>query len=168
MIGLLPPILGFLQRWTILDKVCRGVPLTWPPLTRTIVTDASLIGWGAHLDSLKVQGLWSEWEASLYISVLELHAIYDACQTCQDQGCSISHTLWQYHHDVLREQVRGAHSKMLCQEAISLWHFFIQQNIRLGWSLGFQNQLMNNLSRNFSLIQELSLKPRFLQSVFDA
>lgn len=51
---------------------------------RTIVNNASLTGWGAHLELLKLQGLELEKGGSLHINVLEICAIYSACKTFQD------------------------------------------------------------------------------------
>lgn len=61
--GPLPlPILHSLRWLTTEDNVCKGIPFRQSPLTRTIVTDASLLGWGVNLGLLKVQGC--DWNRS--------------------------------------------------------------------------------------------------------
>ena len=44
----------------------------------TLVTDASKLGWGAHIDGDITQGLWNIEESLLHINELELKAIYFA------------------------------------------------------------------------------------------
>lgn len=54
-------------------------------------TNASLLGWGAHLGLLRVERLWSESEVLLHIKVLELWAIHNACRAFQTLGGSHIH-----------------------------------------------------------------------------
>lgn len=46
----------------------------------SLVSDASALGWGAHLESLRIQGLWSQEKLFLHISVRELRAVCLASQ----------------------------------------------------------------------------------------
>jgi len=52
-----------------------GVPLVPPPVDIHMFTDASERGWGAHVDSARYQGMWSEEESRLHINILELRAV---------------------------------------------------------------------------------------------
>ena len=42
----------------------------------SITTDASLLGWGAVYDQIKIQGRWNKEEQDLHITILELLAIF--------------------------------------------------------------------------------------------
>ena len=61
--------------WTDRPWLSAGVPLRPPPPTLTVATDASLVGWGAHMGDHLLSGRWSPTERQLHISVLELRAI---------------------------------------------------------------------------------------------
>lgn len=50
-----------------------------PSPARTVVTDASALGWGAQLGTLKVQSFWTEQETFFHFNVLEFQAIYNVC-----------------------------------------------------------------------------------------
>lgn len=76
--SLLQLVLDSWQWWTPPENICQSIPFIWPMPNRSVVTDASLLGLGAHLGSLKVQ-CWLEQETSLHINVLDhlwLWAIY--------------------------------------------------------------------------------------------
>ena len=72
-----------LQPW--LDRHWLGarVALRSPPPTLTIATDASLVGWGAHIGDRLLAGRWTPPETALHISVLELRAIRRALEELQ-------------------------------------------------------------------------------------
>ena len=55
-----------------------GIPLKIDPPSHTIFTDASLSGWGAHVEpeGLLFHGLWMEDQSRLHINVLEMKAIF--------------------------------------------------------------------------------------------
>ena len=53
----------------------------WPPDPNiTVVTDASMSGWGAHCEDKTAQGVWSLQETSLHINVLEMKTVLLALQ----------------------------------------------------------------------------------------
>ena len=80
----LVPLDGWLeettQQW--LDQVwlSQGVPIHLPDGELDLYTDASHIGWGAHVDSLVASGQWSPTEAQWHINLLELEAVARALQ----------------------------------------------------------------------------------------
>lgn len=81
----------------------------------TITTDASLYGWGAHLDSQVAQGRWSPVEAHSNINFLELRAIQHFHQAVG--GC---HVLILTDNIMVKAHVNrqgGTRSKHLMQEA---------------------------------------------------
>nr|XP_025040076.1 uncharacterized protein LOC112545658 [Pelodiscus sinensis] len=61
-----------LLRWTNHNNMLSGVPFHAPQPSQEITTDASLIGWGAHMGTKTVQGRWSTTEMMLHINLLEL------------------------------------------------------------------------------------------------
>jgi len=61
--------------WTIPANVCGGVPLAEGLATLQVFTDASLEGWGGHLNFQTVRGIWDIQERNLHINVLEMLAV---------------------------------------------------------------------------------------------
>ncbi|KAM7164069.1 uncharacterized protein RBU57_008131 [Macrochelys suwanniensis] len=72
--------LDSLQWWLDPLIVGAGVPFQSPHPSLTLVTDASALGWGAHLGDLTMQGMWQHHELDLHINIKELRAIRLACQ----------------------------------------------------------------------------------------
>ena len=62
-------------QWLNRDFLFTVVPLCRPQPTLFIFTDASLVGWGAHLGDLSASGLWSAYWQTQHINVLELRAV---------------------------------------------------------------------------------------------
>ncbi|XP_065448331.1 uncharacterized protein LOC135983026 [Chrysemys picta bellii] len=75
------PVLGSLQWWLNPHAVCTGILFTKPQPFLSLVTDTSALGWGAHLEELRIQGLWSQVELLLLINIRELRVVRLACQT---------------------------------------------------------------------------------------
>ena len=71
--------------WTDCQWLSASVPLRTPLPSLTVATDASLVGWGAHMDDQLLSGRWSPLEAKLHISVLEIRAVHRALEGLQDQ-----------------------------------------------------------------------------------
>ena len=71
-------ILQHLRWWLQEDLYHQGIPLKIDPPSFTIFTDASLSGWGAHVepDGLLFHGVWTEDQSRLHINVLEMKAIF--------------------------------------------------------------------------------------------
>ena len=76
-IGMTPKILQHLKWWLQEDLYPQGIPLKIDPPSQTIFTDASLSGWGAHVEpeGLPFHGVWTEDQSRLHINVLEMKAI---------------------------------------------------------------------------------------------
>ncbi|XP_050825375.1 uncharacterized protein LOC127058925 [Gopherus flavomarginatus] len=135
----------------------------------SLTTDASDLGWGAHLGTLRTQGLWSQEEVGLHINMRELRAVRLACQTfChQLQGRCVAvftdNTTTMYY---INKQ-GGIRSSPLCHEAMRLWDFCVAHSIHLTASFlpGVRNTLADRLSRSF-LSHEWSLRPDVALSVF--
>lgn len=45
-----------LDWWKIKSNFFKGLPLKEQPVSQTLVTDASMTGWGAHLGQIQVSG----------------------------------------------------------------------------------------------------------------
>ncbi|KAM7175694.1 uncharacterized protein RBU57_001734 [Macrochelys suwanniensis] len=68
-------VLTSLQWWTVPANVLQGIPFREPPPLLDLVSDASDLGWGAHVGNSQTQGLWLAAELSLHINVNKLRAV---------------------------------------------------------------------------------------------
>lgn len=108
-------------------------PFVTPKPTMVLVSDASDLGYGAQLGTLKTQRLWSWEELALHINVRDLKAIHLACGVFLPQ---LSHQVVQVLMDNTVSMFHvnrqgGAWSSALCQEALWLWEFCIQHAIHV-------------------------------------
>ena len=111
--------------WLNEDNLRLGIPLTSPTPDILMFSDASLQGWGAHLEELQVAGLWSPEETSqhincLHINCLELKAVWLGLKHFQkiltgknvvsmcDNATVVAHI----------QNQGGTKSKNLCQQTI--------------------------------------------------
>lgn len=69
-----PGVKDSLTRWTLDHNLLQGRVSQDPAPSKVLTTDASLMGWGAHLDGMTVYGLWTaDVDTPLpHINVLEL------------------------------------------------------------------------------------------------
>ena len=77
-IGMTMEILQHLKWWLQEDLYHQGIPLRIDAPSHTIFTDASLSGWGAHVEpeGLLFHRVWTEDQSRLHINVLEMKAIF--------------------------------------------------------------------------------------------
>lgn len=154
--------LDSLRWWLNPRMVGAGVPFHPPQPTLTLVTDASALGWGAHLGGLSMQGIWNESELLLHINIRELRAIHLACQAFLPhlRGHCVAVLTDNTTAMFYLNKQGGAQSLPLCQEALLLWDFCLAHSINLQASYlpGVQNVLADSLSRRF-LIHEWSIRP---------
>jgi hypothetical protein len=61
--------------WLNRDWLLAGVPIMPPPPQRDLFTDASMMGWGAHMDDCSAHGVWSQTQCQWHINCLELEAV---------------------------------------------------------------------------------------------
>lgn len=61
-----------LDRWKIKNNFFKGLPLKEKPVSETLVTDASMTGWGAHLGHMQVLGVRSRDPTFRHINYLEM------------------------------------------------------------------------------------------------
>ena len=81
-------ILYHLKWWLQEDRYHQGIPLKIDPPSHTIFTDASLSGWGAHVEpeGLLFHGLWTEDQSRLHINVLRDESNFSLSITSSSQG----------------------------------------------------------------------------------
>ena len=143
------------------------------PPSHTIFTDASLAGWGSHLEpeGLLFHGTWTETQSHLNINVLEMLAITlslkSALQTIQNSTVLVSTdntTVVSY----LKRQ-GGTHSPELCLEAWNLLNWCSQHKIQLlvKHIPGRFNTLADRLSRvNKPITTEWALNQEIANAIF--
>ena len=66
--------------WRNEANLVHVMAYTPPPTVATVVTDASTLGWGAHLEDLEIRGLWSSEEQVFHINLLEPRVIHLALE----------------------------------------------------------------------------------------
>lgn len=90
--------------WLKKPHIMQGVPLHQDTATQSLVTDASLQGWGAHMGPLQIQGLWSDSEKNYHINLLERGSSSPQVPVSFVQVLFHSSTDGQFNDDVLLEQ----------------------------------------------------------------
>ena len=73
-----------LKWWLKEDNALTGQPLHTIKHALQIFTDASIEGWGAHLNEHTARGTWSLPGSKLHITYLELKAVFLALKEFQD------------------------------------------------------------------------------------
>ena len=157
--------------WVDPDHLLIGVPLTQSPPDMLLFTDASLKGWGAHLDDLQAAGLWTPSERDLHINMLELKAVWLGLKAFQDyvQGktvvsmCDNSTVVSHIRHQ------GGTKSWSLCQRTLQLlqWAHSRQINLRAQYLPGRLNVLADQLSRHKQVLpSEWSLHPEICRKLW--
>ena len=93
ILGLDQKFVYHLKWWMNPNVYTKGVPLQEPKQDFQIFTDASHVGWGAHIEPLGLltQRLWSEEDKILHINNLEMKAVFLAIQhwSRQINGCCV-------------------------------------------------------------------------------
>lgn len=181
--------LSFLSRGLSYDDIvtvssCARVDLNWwidcgselPPRTLSpfsaslsLVSDASLTGWGAwSSEGENVFGNWSLKESACHINELELKAVLFAFQCLYRNTYNTSILIRSDNTTVVAyiNKQGGTTSKVLCDLAIELWKFCIHRNLCISAShiSGVSNDRADELSRRSSSEHSYFL----LQDVFDS
>ena len=164
-------ILQHLKWWLQEDLYLQGIPMKIDPPSHTIFTDASLSGWGAHVEpeGLLFHGLWTEDQSRLHINVLEMKAIFlsltRAVHKVKNSTVLVSRdntTVVAY----IRHQ-GGTHSTDLSEEVLNILNLCLAHNIQLlaKHIPGRFNTLADRMSRmdkpistEWSLNQEIANK----------
>lgn len=167
-IPLSPSVIPHLLRWTSEKFLTQGNSFAPPPPEIALYTDASLSGWGAHLDHHQASGIWSLPPSSLpHINILELKAVALAleafCSQVQGQRVRVftdNSTVVAY----VNHQ-GGVKSPSLCQETLRLWEWCIAHKVFLIATHipGTTNLIADALSRGSPIPSEWQLDPRIFR-----
>ena len=157
------------QWWLQEDRYHQGIPLRIDPPSHTIFTDASLSGWGAHVEpeGLLFHGVWTEDQSRLHINVLEMKAIFLSLAVHKVKNSTVlvstdNTTMVAY----IRRQ-GGTHSTVLSEEVWNVLNLCLAHNIQLlaKHIPGRFNTLADRMSRidkpistEWSLNQEIANK----------
>ena len=146
-------IKSHLEWWNSRERFAQGVLLKPPLPSHTLFTDASLSGWGAHLEpeGLLFHGVWSLDQSALHINVLEMKAILLALKQCHQHVNNTTVMIATDNSSVvayLRKQ-GGTHSPSLCMEVWETLRWCDKRNINLlvRHVPGKSNILADRLSR---------------------
>ena len=170
-IGLTTEILQHLKWWLQEDLYHQGIPLRIDPPSHTIFTDASLSGWGAHVEpeGLLFHGLWTEDQSRLHINVLEMKAIFLSLSQVVHKVKN-STVLISTDNTTVVAYIRhqgGTHSTELSEEVWNVLNLCLAHNIQLlaKHIPGRFNTLADRMSRvdkpistEWSLNQEIANK----------
>ena len=134
-IGMTTKILQHLKWWLQVDLYRHGIPMKIDPPSHTIFTDASLSGWGAHVEpeGLLFRGLWTEDQSRLHINVLEMKAIFLSL-TRAAHRVKNSTVLVSKDNTTVVAYIRhqgGTHSTDLSEEVWSNLNLCLAHNIQL-------------------------------------
>ena len=170
-IGITTKILQHLKWWLQEDLYRHGIPMKIDPPSHTIFTDASLSGWGAHVEpeGLLFHGLWTEDQSRLHINVLEMKAIFLSL-TRAVHKVKNSTVLVSTDNTTVVAYIRhqgGTHSTVLSEEVWNILNLCLAHNIQLlaKHIPGRFNTLADRMSRidkristEWSLNQEIANK----------
>ena len=150
-VAITPPVLRDLLWWEDPRSLTSGVPFHEPVPEALLFTDASNIGWGAHLQDFQASGLWDRSESLLHINHKELVAVQRGLQAflAHLEGLCV-----QVHSDnstvvsYIAKQ-GGTHSRSLCDRTLDLLRWARQHRITLSARFlpGSRNVIADQLSR---------------------
>lgn len=159
-----------IQKWISPLTLFQGKRTVSPLPSVTIVTDASQMGWGAHLGTTKIAGSWGEGDTKLHINILEMKAVQIALikfrQLITNQCVLIksdNSTVVSY---INRQG--GTKSQNLCQLSIEILEWCVKYNITLKACHipGKDNYIADFLSRGSYLPTEWQLHKNVVKKIF--
>ena len=173
LVPIRPPLLPHLRWWLVEDRLSAGVPIVPPVPTISLITDASNLGWGAHLEplGLTASGIWSTRDRLLHINNLELKAVTLAVsqfsQNIKDHCVLLSTDNTTVVSYVLKQG--GTHSLSLFRETLELFQRCQSLNVRLlaKHLPGRLNVLADSLSRRHQILpSEWTLQQEVVNLIF--
>lgn len=147
-----------LLRWKDTSWLSSGVPLQRQQPALTLVTDASRVGWGAHIlpSFEEVRGDWSEEDTNHQINWLELKAVLLVIRHWQQrlQGKTVLVLTDNTAAEAYLNKQGGTRSPQLCELAVELFMFAQsrQIDIRARHIPGRLNVVADTLSRKTQII----------------
>ena len=169
------PLKGWFQQaiaqWMQIEWLQQGVPIAFPVAQVDLYTDASMIGWGAHVADLTASGIWPQEMTKRHINFLEMMAVSNAVRAFLKFLTGKSVLLCTDNTTVACYVNRGggSHSPTLLREAESLLLLCQSNNIALKARhvAGKINILADFLSRPGMILQtEWTLAHSVLQPVW--
>ena len=160
-----------LSTWTNVSWLTTGVPIRPVPPSISLCTDASGLGWGAHLlPSFQVtQGVWGPTESLLHSNDKEMLAVHRALQAWLTPISRQSVMVLSDNTAVCSYINRqgGTRSRSLCQHAVDLLTFCHanQITIQARHIPGRLNVIADGLSRQRCLHTEWTLHPRIFAAI---
>ncbi|MCG7869756.1 MAG: hypothetical protein JAY74_25725 [Candidatus Thiodiazotropha taylori] len=142
-----------LEWWNNKGRFSSGVTLKPSLPTHTLFTDASLSGWGAHLEpeGLLCHGVWPPDQSVLHINILEMKAILLALKQCHQYVTNSTVLIATDNSSVVSylKKQGGTHSPSLCMEVWDTLLWCNQEGINLlvRHIPGKSNILADRLSR---------------------
>jgi uncharacterized membrane protein (UPF0136 family) len=166
-----PWFLKVVEQWFDLAWLTVGVPIVPYPPQRELFTDASLMGWGAHLDDSTAHGSWSSTQMSWHINSLELEAVRLALLAFQAQLKGLRLKVFTDNTTVaayLNKQGGTVSLNLSLQaEQILLWAAAQGMEISAAYIPGKLNVLADALSRSHLVLQtEWTLAHQALEPVW--
>lgn len=157
--------------WLGADLLTATRLLHFPVPDLQLFTDASLAGWGAHLDLHMASGLWPPTLKHCHINVLELRAVYLSLQAFSALVRNRTVLLASDNTTVAAyvNKQGGTHSRPLCDLAIEIVLWCAQNNVLLKarYIPGRLNALADCLSRKKNVVQtEWSLDQKVVSQIF--
>ena len=157
--------------WREEGRLSQGVPLMYPPPTMLLFTDASLNGWGAHLEELVASGVWTGTDRNLHINILEMRAVWLALLAFQERLMGHRVALMSDNTTVVayinKQGGTVSSSLYLLTKQILTWAELHSVSLVGRFVPGHRNVLADQLSRQDQVIStEWSLHPRIVQAVF--
>ena len=147
----------------------KKIRLSQPQVTLT--TDASLQGWGAVHNDMKVGGRWTEHEQSEHINVLELRAILLGLQTFFKESEGLEILIRSDNTTAISYVNRMGGAKSIeCQKiAKEIWDFCENRELWLSASYipGKDNVEADFMSRHFTDNTEWTLNHHIFQKICD-
>ena len=142
--------------------------IRYPKITKTIYTDASLVGWGASYNNKSTGGAWLPDEKQLHINILELKAIFFALRTfCKEEKFGNEHIKILSDNTTAISCINKmgtSHSLGCHYQTVQIWELAYLRNIHLTAAFipGIQNTVADRESRAGHIDGEWMLLPKYL------
>ena len=147
-----------IQWWMVNVRLWNGRPVHLPSPSLVITTDAAKKGgWGASCNKHKIQGRWTQEEASLHINILELKAALFALKSfAKVYQMTNAHVRFKIDNTPAQAYINhqgGTKSVGLCNQAQELWKHLS----------GIHNWDADQASRIFNDRTEWMISPHLLR-----
>ena len=163
-------LVDHLNWWLLEANMLKGRLFLQRGISKTINTDASMLGWGGNLGHQIVQGLWPPEKRSWHINCLELEAVLLTIKRFLPQLVNQTVLIRSDNTTVVQYISRqgGTKSTQLCYKAWELWKLAIENKIELKAAhiAGRLNVLPDQLSRIWIRPTEWTLNDSILRKIF--